>query len=124
MSNPVDVRRITRLSTLGTSERAIYWRRCWLGLESPAVPMVLLHTGYVARRFVALACLGRLASTASLPYRVSGLTFTDSMGAQAMLRVHRRVEKLGRRAVFVSPTRPVRGVLEVLGFDKIFNIES
>ena len=56
-------------STVDAPDRVASWRRSWLGLELPAVPMLVLHTGYVARGSVALACLGRLAFTGSLPYR-------------------------------------------------------
>jgi hypothetical protein len=69
LSNPHDVARVTGFSAGSPTERVAHWRRCWLGLERPVVPMLLLHTGYIARGFVALACLGRLACTGTLPYR-------------------------------------------------------
>jgi DSBA-like thioredoxin domain len=69
VSDPSAVARITQISVAGESDRVAYWRRCWLGLERPVVPILILHTGYVARGSVALASLGRLAFAASLPYR-------------------------------------------------------
>ena len=69
VSDPAEIARITRLPPVGTTDRVAYWRRSWLGLERPEVPILLLHTGYVVRGLVALACLGRLAFTGSLPYR-------------------------------------------------------
>jgi anti-anti-sigma factor len=53
---------------------------------------------------------------------VRDVTFMDSTGAQALLRVHRRLTALGRRLVVVSPTRPVRLVLEILGLDQIIDV--
>jgi 2-hydroxychromene-2-carboxylate isomerase len=69
VSDPAEVARITRIPPAGTTDRVAYWRRSWLGLDRLEVPILLLHTGYVARGLVALACLGRLAFTGALPYR-------------------------------------------------------
>jgi DSBA-like thioredoxin domain len=69
VSDPVEVAHITGIPPAGTTDRVAYWRRSWLGLERPEVPILLLHTGYVARGLVAVACLRRLAFTGSLPYR-------------------------------------------------------
>jgi anti-anti-sigma factor len=54
---------------------------------------------------------------------VSAMTFMDSTGAQALLHVHNRVESLGRRLVIVSPTRPVRRVLELMGLDQVITVQ-
>jgi anti-anti-sigma factor len=54
---------------------------------------------------------------------VSAMTFMDSTGAQALVRVHNRVESLGRRLVIVSPTRPVRRVLEIMGLDQVIRVQ-
>jgi anti-anti-sigma factor len=55
---------------------------------------------------------------------VSAMTFMDSTGAQALLHVHNRVESLGRRLVIVSPTRPVRRVLEIMGLDRVITVQG
>jgi 2-hydroxychromene-2-carboxylate isomerase len=57
----------TAVGDLG--DRGERWRASWSGLEAATVPMLVLHTGYVARGSVAVACLARLAFTGSLPYR-------------------------------------------------------
>jgi anti-anti-sigma factor len=54
---------------------------------------------------------------------VSAMTFMDSTGAQALLHVHNRVESLGRRLVIVSPTRPVRRVLELMGLNQVITVQ-
>jgi anti-anti-sigma factor len=53
-----------------------------------------------------------------------GLTFMDSSGAKALVYAHNRVELLGRRLVIVSPTRPVRKVLGVMGLDQVMDIRD
>lgn len=55
---------------------------------------------------------------------ISAMTFMDSTGAEALLHVHNRVESLGRRLVIVSPTRPVRRVLEIMGLDRVINVQG
>ena len=55
---------------------------------------------------------------------VRGLRFMDSSGAKALVHAHNRVESLGRHFVVVSPTRPVRRVLDVLGLDQVLDIED
>jgi anti-sigma B factor antagonist len=55
---------------------------------------------------------------------ISAMTFMDSTGAEALLHVHNRVESLGRRLVIVSPTRPVRRVLEIMGLDRVLNVQG
>jgi anti-anti-sigma factor len=55
---------------------------------------------------------------------LSALVFMDSTGARSLLRVHNRLEALGRRLVLVSPTPPVRRVLELLGLDKLIDVEE
>jgi anti-anti-sigma factor len=55
---------------------------------------------------------------------ISAVTFMDSTGANAVLRVHRRVESLGRRLVVVSPTGPVRRVFELLGLDSVLDVRD
>ena len=53
---------------------------------------------------------------------VSALTFMDSTGARALLRVHNRVESVGRRLVILSPTRPVSRVLRLTGLDQVMDV--
>jgi anti-sigma B factor antagonist len=55
---------------------------------------------------------------------ISAMTFMDSTGAQALLHIHHRVESLGRQLVIVSPTRPVRRVLEIMGLDRVIKVEG
>lgn len=55
---------------------------------------------------------------------VRAMTFMDSTGAQALLRLHRRLTGLGRRLVIVSPTRQVRLVLDLLGLDKVLDVRQ
>jgi hypothetical protein len=52
------------------------------------------------------------------------LTFVDSSGAKVLMHAHNRVESLGRPLVMVSPTRAVRKVLDLMGFDNILAIED
>ena len=53
---------------------------------------------------------------------LGGMTFMDSTGARALVRLHRRFTRLGRQLVLVSPTRQVRLVLEILGLDQLIDI--
>lgn len=55
---------------------------------------------------------------------LSGLTFMDSGGAKALLHAHNRVESLGRRLVIVSPTSPVRKILDDMGLDQVIDIRD
>jgi stage II sporulation protein AA (anti-sigma F factor antagonist) len=55
---------------------------------------------------------------------LSALTFMDSTGARALVRVHRRIESIGRRLVLVSPTPPVRRVIELLGLDELIDVQD
>jgi stage II sporulation protein AA (anti-sigma F factor antagonist) len=55
---------------------------------------------------------------------LSALTFMDSTGARSLVRVHHRLESLGRRLVLVSPTPPVRRVIELLGLEALIDVEE
>jgi anti-sigma B factor antagonist len=55
---------------------------------------------------------------------ISALTFMDSTGADALLRVHKRVESLGRRLVVVSPTGTVRRVFELMGLYSVLDVQD
>lgn len=55
---------------------------------------------------------------------ISALTFMDSTGADALLRVHKRVESLGRRLVVVSPTGAVRRVFELMGLYGVLDVRD
>jgi anti-anti-sigma factor len=53
---------------------------------------------------------------------IGALTFMDSTGAHALVRLHRRLTDLGRRLIVVSPTRHVRRVFEILALDQIIDV--
>jgi stage II sporulation protein AA (anti-sigma F factor antagonist) len=55
---------------------------------------------------------------------ISALTFMDSTGANALLRVQERVESLGRRLVVVSPTGAVRRVFELMGLYGVLDVRG
>jgi anti-sigma B factor antagonist len=55
---------------------------------------------------------------------IGALTFIDSTGAHALVRLHRRLTDLGRRLIVVSPTRQVRRVVEILALDEIIDIRQ
>ena len=55
---------------------------------------------------------------------LSALVFMDSTGARSLVRVHRRLESIGRHLVLVSPTPPVRRVIELLGLDAVIDIRE
>ena len=55
---------------------------------------------------------------------LSELTFMDSTGARSLVRVHHRLESIGRRLVLVSPTPPVRRVIELLGLDGLVDVQE
>jgi anti-sigma B factor antagonist len=53
---------------------------------------------------------------------LSGLTFVDSTGAQALLHAHNAVESRGRRLVLVAAQRPVRRALEIMGLCEVLDV--
>jgi anti-anti-sigma factor len=53
---------------------------------------------------------------------LGGLTFMDSTGVKTLVSLHNRVESLGRRLVIVSPSRPARRVLALLGLDEVLDV--
>jgi anti-sigma B factor antagonist len=53
---------------------------------------------------------------------LSGLTFLDSSGAQALLHARAAVESRGRRLVLVAAQRPVRRALEVMGLCEVLDL--
>jgi anti-anti-sigma factor len=55
---------------------------------------------------------------------LSALSFMDSSGAHALVRLHRRLTDLGRQLVVSSPTRQVRRVLEILGIDQVIDVRQ
>jgi anti-sigma B factor antagonist len=54
---------------------------------------------------------------------LSAMTFMDSNGASALLRMHNRIESLGRRLVIASPSRSVGRVLELMGLDQVLDVQ-
>jgi anti-anti-sigma factor len=55
---------------------------------------------------------------------LSALSFMDSSGAHALVRLHDRLADLGRQLVVSSPTRQVRQVLELLGLDDVVEVRQ
>lgn len=55
---------------------------------------------------------------------LSAMVFMDSTGARSLVRVHHRLAAIGRRLVLVSPTPPVRRVIELLGLDVLIDIRD
>jgi anti-anti-sigma factor len=55
---------------------------------------------------------------------LSGVTFVDSTGAKALLRLHNRVESLGRHLVIMSPTPLVDRVLGLTGLDQMLDVRA
>jgi anti-sigma B factor antagonist len=53
---------------------------------------------------------------------LSELTFVDSTGMKTLISLHNRVDSLGRRLVIVSPTRPVRRVIALMGLDEVLDV--
>src|SRR5437588_10376311 len=54
----------------------------------------------------------------------SGLTFIDSTGIRAVMQVHNKVASFGSRMIILSPTAPVRRVLEITGFDRVMDVRD
>ena len=54
----------------------------------------------------------------------SGLKFMDSTGARAVIHAHDKAVSLGTRLVIFSPAPVVRRVLELMGLDRIMDIED
>jgi anti-sigma B factor antagonist len=63
-------------------------------------------------------CKGR-----ELHLDLSGLTFLDSTGAEALMRIHKSFETDGRRVVLTRPRRQVLTVLTLLGLDQLLSIK-
>jgi stage II sporulation protein AA (anti-sigma F factor antagonist) len=55
---------------------------------------------------------------------IRALTFMDSTGAEALLRVQKNVESLGRRLVVVSPTGAVGRVFELMGLYGVLDVRD
>ena len=53
---------------------------------------------------------------------LSGVTFMDSSGSKALMRVHNQVEAFGRHLVVLSPAPVVQSVLEVLGLNRVMDV--
>jgi anti-sigma B factor antagonist len=54
---------------------------------------------------------------------LTGLTFVDSTGAEALMRIHKSFETDGRRVVLTGPRRQVLSVLTLLGLDQMLSIK-
>jgi anti-sigma B factor antagonist len=53
---------------------------------------------------------------------ISGLTFIDPTGGQALLHMHNSIEARGGRAVFEHPQAEVLNVLRLLGLEQVLDI--
>jgi anti-sigma B factor antagonist len=53
---------------------------------------------------------------------ISGMTFIDATGPQAILHVHNAIEACGGRVAFEKPQHEVRAVLHLLGLDQVLDI--
>jgi anti-sigma B factor antagonist len=102
--------------------------------ESRLIAEVLDHRGIVLLRLS-----GELTSTEATAVRtaidavleaparnlqlgLAGVSFMDSGGAQALLRVRDRVSAAGVPLQLLGPSRPVRRVLDVTGLAGVFDI--
>lgn len=97
-------------------------------LEQSGTPATLVVTGEldVASGPALEHAVARVLDGQGGDFRLdlSALTFMDSTGARSLVRVHRRLESIGRRLVLVSPTRPVRRVIELLGLDGLIEVQE
>ncbi len=50
------------------------------------------------------------------------MTFMDSSGSKALMRVHNQVESFGRHLVVLSPAPAVESVLELLGLNRVMDV--
>ena len=55
---------------------------------------------------------------------LSALQFMDSTGAKSLMCAHDKAVSLGTRLVILSPTRPVRRVLELMGLDRVIDVKD
>ena len=74
--------------------------------------------GELQRAVADARCKGR-----ELHLDLTGLTFLDSTGAEALLRIHKSFETDGRRVVLTRPRRQVLTVLTLLGLDQMLSIK-
>jgi anti-sigma B factor antagonist len=70
--------------------------------------------------------LGRLVAAAHSPAFVdlSGVTFLDSSGLNALVRASRTAETAGVNLVLLAPSRPVRRVLVLSGLAHAFEVRE
>ena len=54
---------------------------------------------------------------------LTGLTFVDSTGAEALVRIHKSLEADGRRVILTRPRRQVLTVLRLLRLDQMLSIK-
>lgn len=55
---------------------------------------------------------------------LSALVFMDSTGARAIMHARDKAASVGSRLVILSPRRPVRRVLELMGLDRVIDIKD
>jgi anti-anti-sigma factor len=74
--------------------------------------------GELQRAVADAPCKGR-----ELHLDLSGLTFVDSTGAEALERIHKSFETDGRRVILTRPRSQVLTVLTLLGLDQMLSIK-
>jgi anti-sigma B factor antagonist len=55
---------------------------------------------------------------------LSGVTFVDSTGLTALVRIHREAEARGTYVAVVAPSRSVRRVLDLLGLGDVLHVHN
>jgi anti-anti-sigma factor len=55
---------------------------------------------------------------------LSGVTFMDSQGINALIWAEQRIKAAGARLLLRRPSQPVRSTLEVAGIDTLFVVET
>jgi anti-sigma B factor antagonist len=65
---------------------------------------------------------GLLPTDTTVTMDLVGLTFCDSAGLGAMVRIHKRLADRDGRLTLVGPTPTVRRSLEITGLDTMFTV--
>jgi anti-anti-sigma factor len=81
-----------------------------------------LDLGSVPALERAMAAVAEVAENGEICLDLSGLSFVDSTGAEALCKIHRTAEARGQRIIYASPQPQVRKVLELLGLDKVLRL--
>jgi anti-anti-sigma factor len=97
--------------------------------SQPSPGVVLVELAGEADILSADGLLGRIDELATLlpahvVFDLSGLTFMDSSGINALVRAVRSVEDAGGSAVVTEPTPDVRRVFEIIGLSQVVSFVS